>query len=127
MSAKLTLTTIRTYFKTNWNQTSLQYPAQNPAFDNTGLNEYVRIEFVNNGSDLAGYSTPEITHSFVQAFCYHKNEILSIDLAGDIKTFFDNKLLDNDIQVKDGQMYPTNKLENDFYVTLVQFKVVTYS
>lgn len=127
MSAKTLLIECRNYFKDNWTDTDLQYPEQNPEFDNTGLNTYVRFEFVNDGSELVGYNSNDLTFGYCKVHCFHKNEILSVDLADDVKLFFDNKILDNDVQVKDGQIYPTVKLSNDFYLTLVQFQVIKNS
>jgi len=113
------------YFKDNWVDTPLHI--DDVAFENDNYEKYIRLNYINDGSDLVGIQCSRDTFGYLQVFCYHKIKKLSLGLSDDIKEFFDNIDLPKDIHSKDGQQYPTQELENGYFVTLVQFRIEKYS
>ena len=120
MSAFTTFILSRNYFLTNWDTFSSGIPLQVPeqSFDNSNIDEYIDFRFINNGSTMVGTASADTTHSYIQIHCYNKDEILSVKLSDMVKIFFDNRHdIGSDIHSKDGQSYPTVKLENSFFLS----------
>ena len=127
MSALQRTAEVEIYFKENWTDTPIHIPDSYPPFENNNFEKYIMLDVINDGSHLVGYNTPEYGYSYAKVTCYHKVKKLSIKLSDDVKTFFDNKELPQDIHVKDGQQYPTARLENGYFCTVIQFRVKQYS
>jgi len=110
------------YFSNNWTDTQIQILDSSPAFDNTGLTQYIKLEYLNEASEYGGFNR-QTGFGYLQVSCYHKSRKLSISLSDKVKTFFDCKDLDLDIHSKLGQQYPTINLENGYFLTMVQFRI----
>lgn len=128
MSAKTLFLTTRAYFLANWEtlhpDIPLSVPEQVPILDTDNLNKYIRFSFIPNGSGIVGTNCTEEIYGYVKIDCYHKNEILSVDTADKVKTFFDNNYtMSNRVTSKDGQIERVLRLDNDIYVTTVLFSV----
>ena len=125
MSSMQCYVEVEKFFKANWTTTPIHYDGE--TFTNNNYESYIRLNHINNGSDLVGLQNHQDTHGFTQVFCYHKRKKLSVKMSDDVKILFDNKDLAYDIHSKTGQQYPTEDLENGYFVTLVQFKIEQYT
>lgn len=114
------------YFKDNWTLTPLQVPDPNEPFDTTGLDSYIRINYVPNNNEHSGLDRIS-SFGTTQIFCYHKKKKLALKLADDVKTFFNCKDLPKDIHIDIGSDSPCIDLENGFYMSLVSFPLAQYS
>jgi len=117
------------YFTTNWTDTDIELP--DTEFDYDGLDTYISIDFaptVNDYTGMDGTSTGRIaSYGLYSVYCYHKKLKLALDLADDIKTFFNGIELPKDIHVGIGQDKPAIDLENGFFESKVNFELKQYS
>lgn len=112
------------YFNDNWVSTPIQIQ-EDKSFDNNSIDSYIRLNYVNtdNTSTIGrkqGYGT-------LQVFCYHRREMLSAKLADEVSDFFDCLDLERDVHSKVGVQFPIQDLDNDFFMTLIQFPIEQYS
>lgn len=114
------------YFKNNWTLTPLQIPDPNELFDSSGLDTYIRTDYIPNNNEHGGISRIN-SYGTYQVFCYHKKKKLALKLADDVKTFFNCQELPKNITIDIGVDYPCVDLDNNFFMALVQFPVVQNS
>jgi len=112
------------YFTNNWTDTTIQ-TQDNNKFENNALTSYIRLNYVN--SDNTSTIGRQQGYGTLQVFCYHRNKTMSAVLSDNVKTFFDCQDLGQDVHSKVGVQYETMDLDNDFYLTLVQFPIEQFS
>tara|TARA_R110000851_G_scaffold328704_1_gene499850 strand:- start:17 stop:400 length:384 start_codon:yes stop_codon:yes gene_type:complete len=115
-----------TYFFDNWTQTEILIEDDSVPLDTTGLETYIKLQYINTRNELAGFGR-QFGFGAYQVFCYHKVKKLSATLSDDVKAFFDCKVLPLDIHIGIGVQGEVLTLDNGFYLTIVQFPISQYS
>jgi len=120
------------YFQDNWTSTGIQYQGETQPrvsgvpTDPTTLDNFISLVYApveNESYGFDGSATGRIEYAGLQKiFCYAKNPTKAMQLADQVKTFFDGKEIGN-IHAGIGQDGQANDLGNSFHEVLCSFDV----
>lgn len=125
-SLKERISIIQKYFYANWTATPFDFDGKKPELDTSNLTSYIRFSYANYDNQVKGMGR-EIGYGTLTVYCYHKVRIQSAILSDEVNTFFKCKDLDLNIRSDIGIQGATLDLDNDFYLTTMQFDISQYA
>jgi len=115
------------YFIDNWTATQINIPDRPFTYD--GINSYISINYypllnTMTGGLNGGTSCRIRAEGLVSIRCYDKTQKLSLKLADDVKTFFNNQELPKNINIGIGVDSPVIKIDSGWYEAKVSFELI---